>query len=81
MTTFHSPISTFTSPLSDAFTKLNHTMNQYFAAKAQKASLAKEIKLLSGLDPHMLDDIGMKGYNRLTPADQESVLLDAIKQV
>jgi hypothetical protein len=79
MTTLHSSISTFTSPLSDVFTKINHTMNQYFAAKAQKASLAKDIKLLSALDPHMLNDIGMKGFNRLTPAQQESVLLDTIK--
>ena len=54
-------------------------MNQYFASKAQKASLAKDIKLLSALDPHMLNDIGMKGFNRLTPAQQESVLLDTIK--
>ncbi len=27
----------------------------------------------------MLNDIGMKGFNRLAPAQQEIMLLDAIK--
>ena len=41
--------------------------------------MAKQIKLLSVLDSHMLSDIGMKGFNWLTPDQQESLLLDAIK--
>ena len=39
-----------------------------------------QIELLSVLDSHMLSDIGMKGFNRLATDQQESLLLDAIKQ-
>ena len=60
----------------------NHhgALNQYRAAKLQKACVAKQIELLSVLDSHMLSDIGMKGFNRLAPEQQESLLLEAIRQ-
>ena len=41
--------------------------------------MAKQIALLSVLDSHMLSDIGMKGFNRLAPDQQENLLLDALK--
>jgi hypothetical protein len=79
MTTLQSPIATFTTPLSATFGEVSHAISQYFGARAQKARLAAELKALREMDPHMLNDIGMKGFNRLSPAEQEVLLLDAIK--
>ena len=66
-------------PMSATFSRISRALNQYRAAKSQKAWVAKQIELLSGLDSHMLSDIGMKGFNRLAPEQQENLLLDAIK--
>ncbi len=81
MTTIHSPIISFTMPMSTIFSRISRALSQYRAAKSQKAYLAKQIELLSELDSHMLSDIGMKGFNRLPTDQQESLLLDAIKQL
>ena len=80
MTTIHSPVTFFTMPMSATFSRISRSLNQYRATKSQKACVAKQIELLSVLDSHMLSDIGMKGFNRLAPEQQESLLLDAIKQ-
>ena len=66
--------------MSATFSRISRALCQYRAAKSQKAYLAKQIELLSVLDSHMLSDIGMKGFNRLATDQQESLLLDAIKQ-
>ena len=79
MTTIHSPINSFTMPMSATFNRISRALKQYRAAKSQKAYVAKQIELLSVLDSHMLSDIGMKGFNRLAPDQQESLLLDAIE--
>ena len=79
MTTIHSPITSFTMPMSAAFSRISHALNQYRAAKSQKARVAKHAKMLAVLDTHMLNDVGMKGFNRLAPEQQESLLLDALK--
>ena len=79
MTTIHSPITSFTMPMSATFSRISRAFNQYLTAKSQKAWLVKQIELLSVLDSHMLSDIGMKGFNRLAPDQQENLLLDAIK--
>ena len=79
MTTLHSPISTFTTPVSETSNRISRALNQYCAARSEKVRVAKHVKLLSVLDSHMLNDIGMKGFNRLAPEQQESLLLDAIK--
>ncbi len=65
--------------MSATFSRISRALSQYQAAKSQKAYVAKQIALLSVLDSHMLSDIGMKGFNRLAPDQQESLLRDAIK--
>ena len=79
MTTLHSPIATFTIPMSGTFNRISRALDQYRAARSQNARVTKHVALLSVLDSHMLNDIGMKGFNRLSPAEQEGLLLDAIK--
>jgi hypothetical protein len=79
MTTFLSPITNFTTPMSGTFTRISQAISQYRAVNSQKARVAKHVELLSGLDSHMLNDIGMKGFNQLAPTQQECVLLDVIK--
>jgi hypothetical protein len=81
MTTLLSPITNFSTPAVGTFSRIFRALNQYRAVKSQKARLAKHVELLSGLDSHMLNDIGMKGFNGLAPAQQETVLLDTIKHV
>ena len=80
MTTLQSSITTFTTPMSEKFANVSFALAKYFERRAEKARMASDIKLLATLDPHMLNDIGMKGFNRLSPIQQESMLLEAIKQ-
>ena len=79
MTTLLSPITNFSTPMSGTFSRISRVLKQYRAVRFQKACVAKHVKLLSVLDSHMLSDIGMKGFNRLAPDQQQNLLLDAIK--
>ena len=79
MTTLLSPITNFSTPMSGTFSRIFRVLKQYRAVRSQKACVARHVKLLSMLDSHMLNDIGMKGFSRLAPDQQESVLLDTIK--
>ena len=79
MTTLHSPIATFTTPMGETFNRISRALSQYQAVRSRKAFVAKHVELLSALDSHMLNDIGMKGFIGLAPAEQESVLLDTIR--
>lgn len=51
---------------------------QYLEHRAEKARLASDMKLLLAMDSHMLNDIGLPGFNRLAPAQQQSLLRDTI---
>ena len=79
MTTFQSSITTFAAPMSGTFNRVSRALSEYQAVRSRKAFVAKHVELLSALDSHMLNDIGMKGFIELAPAQQESVLLDTIK--
>jgi hypothetical protein len=76
MKTHHLTIVKFTKPLSETYASISRTTNQYFEAKAQRARLDYIIKSLSAVDPHILKDIGMEGFDRLPPALQERALLN-----
>jgi hypothetical protein len=76
MTTHHSTNAKFTKPLGGTFANITRATSQYFKAKAQRALLAYNIKELSELDPHILKDIGMEGFDRLSPAQKERALLN-----
>ena len=79
MTTHDSTNAKFTKPLSETFANISRTACQYFEAKAQRARLAQCIKMLSELDPHILKDIGMEGFERLPPAQKERALRNLSK--
>jgi lipopolysaccharide export system protein LptC len=79
MTTHQSTIAKFTKPLSETFANISRTTIQHFEAKAQRARLAHDIKTLSAFDPCMLNDIGMKGFKQMSPAQQERAIIDRIK--
>jgi hypothetical protein len=75
MTTHH---STTARPFSVIFSSVARATAQFFEYRAQKARLASDMKLLLAMDSHMLNDIGLPGFNRLAPAQQESLLRDTI---
>ena len=79
MTIFISPITDFTTPAIEAFARISSSLDKYRVAKAQKARVAKHAKMLAELDTHMLNDIGLKGFDRLGAEEQASLLLDAIQ--
>jgi lipopolysaccharide export system protein LptC len=79
MTTHHSTITKFTTPLSEIFASISRTTIQHFEAKAQRARLAYDIKTLTAFDPYLLNDIGMQGFKQLSPAQQERAIIDRIK--
>ena len=79
MTMLISPIADFAIPAIEAFARISGSLNKYRAAKAQKARVAKHAKMLAELDTHMLNDIGLKGFNRLGAEEQESLLLNTIQ--
>ena len=74
MTVHHSTNAKFTKPLGGTFANISRAAGQYFEARAQRARLAQSVKMLSELDPHILKDIGMEGFNRLSPAQKERAL-------
>jgi hypothetical protein len=76
MKTHHSTIVKFTKPVSETFASISRSTNQYFEAKAQRARLDYIIESLSAVDPHILKDMGMEGFDRLPPALQERALLN-----
>ena len=78
MTTHHSTDAAITKPLSRSFSNIARAATQYLELRTQKARLASDMKLLLAMDSHMLNDIGLPGFNRLTPAQQKSLLLDTI---
>jgi hypothetical protein len=80
MTTLHSTIATFTTSLSETFADMSRAISENGKARAQKAHLAHNIKVLSAFDPHLLDDIGMKDFNRLPKAEHEKLLLGTVKR-
>ncbi len=80
MKTYHLRIVKFTKPLSETFASISRTTIQHFEAKALRARLAHDIESLSAVDPHILKDIGMDGFDRLPPALQERALLNWRKQ-
>jgi hypothetical protein len=65
MTTHHSTIAKFTKPLSEKF--------------AQRARLAQSNRMLPEIDPCILKDIGMEGFERLSPAQKERALRNSSK--
>jgi hypothetical protein len=75
MTMLHSTIATFSNSLSDIFAELSHAAVRHGEAKRHKTLVAQQIKALTALDPHLLDDIGLKGFHRLPLAEQERLLL------
>ncbi len=81
MTTHHSTNEKFPRPLSETFANISRTACQYFEAKAQRARLAQSTRMLSEIDPYILKDIGMEGFDRLSPAQKERALLNWSKQV
>ena len=78
MTMFISPIADFAVPAIEAFARISSCLEKYRAAKAQKARVAKHAKMLAELDTHLLNDIGLRGFNRLAVEEQENLLLQTI---
>lgn len=76
MTKGHLTIVRFTKPLSETIAGLSRATIQHIEAKTQRARLAHDIESLAAIDPHILKDIGMAGFDRLPPALQECVLLN-----
>ena len=66
--------------MSETYNKISRALSHHHAVKSRKALVAKHVELLSVLDSHMLNDIGMKNFNGLAPAEQENLLLDTIKR-
>jgi hypothetical protein len=81
MTTHDSTNAKFTKPLSETFANISRTTCQYFEAKAHRARLAQCIRMLSEIDPYILKDIGMEGFDRLSPAQKERALMNLGKHV
>ena len=75
MTAHHSPIAMLIKPLHGICSCISRTTGQYIETKTQRVRLAHLNKLLSELEPHILKDIGMEGFDRLTPAQKLQALL------
>ena len=81
MTTHHSTIAKLAKPLNGICLCISRTTGQYLEAKVQGVRLAHLNKLLSALDPHILKDIGMEGFDQLSPAQKVRTLLNREKHV
>ena len=74
MTAHHSPIAVLIKPLGGFYSCITRTTSRYIGAQAQRVRLAHLDNVLSELDPHILKDIGMEGFDRLTPAQKLQAL-------
>lgn len=74
MTAQHSSIRLLTKPLNGICSCIFRTTGRYIGAKAKRVRMAQLDKVLSELDPHILKDIGMEGFDRLTPAQKLQAL-------
>lgn len=79
MTTHQPVITTFAAPNGASFTGIFYSITRYFELRLQRARLCNDLEVLRAMDFHMLNDIGLKGFNRLSPAEQERMLLEMIK--
>lgn len=72
----HIPTGTLTKPLSGICSCISRTTLHYIQTKVQRTKLLQLNNILSDLDPHILKDIGMEGYERLTPDQKLCALRD-----
>jgi len=75
-----SPLVRFTLPLSGTFAVISRVTVEHFVKRAYKARLAHDVKILSLLDHCILSDIGMHGFNQLSPKQQEAALIERFRQ-
>ena len=75
MVTLFLPLATLNSPISETFTRATI---KFFEKRVEKNRLAHVVKLLQTMDTHMLNDIGLKGFNRMAQAEQENLLLETL---
>lgn len=75
MTAQFSPVDSFASTLGDICSRTLRIMVKYTQTKATRVRLAHLNSVLSALDPHILKDIGLEGYERLTSNQKVQVLL------
>ncbi len=76
MAAHHSPIAVLAKPLGGICSCLSRMASQLIERKIRRARLVQLNNLLSRLDPHILKDIGMEGFNRLAPEQKLHVLLN-----
>lgn len=81
VTTNHSPLARLTRPLNGVFQCIARGTGHLFEAKVHDIRLAQLNKLLSGLDPHILKDIGLEGFDRLTPTQKLRALKEQGKRM
>jgi hypothetical protein len=74
--TKHFPVATFTKPLSGICSCISRTTGRYIQIKLHRAKILKLSSVLSELDPDILKDIGMDGFERLTPEQKFRKLAD-----
>ena len=75
MVTLFLPLATLNSPISETFTRATI---KFFEKRAEKTRLAHVVKSLRTMDTHMLNDIGLKGFNRMAQAEQENLFLETL---
>ncbi len=81
MTTHQPVITSFRPPMGTTIAGIFHSITRYFELRSQSARFDCEMKVLRAMAPHMLSDIGLKGFSRMSPIEQESLLLETIRKV
>lgn len=81
VTTNHSAMARLAKPLNGVFSCIARGTSHFFEAKVHDIRLAQLNKLLSGLDPHILKDIGLEGFDRLTPTQKLRALKEQGKRM
>jgi hypothetical protein len=72
----HFPMATLTKPMSGICSCIFRTTGHYIQIRLQRAKILQLNSVLSELDPHILKDIGMEGFERLTPEQKFRTLVD-----
>ncbi len=73
MTTFVQQQANLQAPLGLSLSGIS----QFLKRRAEQARLARQLQELQNFDQHMLQDIGLKGFEHATPEARISMLAEA----
>jgi hypothetical protein len=56
------------------------SINQFLGRRAEQAKMARQMEEFQSFDPHMLEDVGLKGFEHATEDEKKRMLALVLQQ-